>query len=336
LIVVLLFAAVLYALNQTFQPFHGDGSGSVQVTIPENSDVSEVAKLLAAKGVIDSERFFELNATISGERGKFRPGEYTFKQGMTNGAVIDQLTKLPESPKARPTVDVTLVEGPSIKENSPVVADSKKVEGSYAKAADSAAVLKRIRELGAPKGTKTAEGFLFPATYTLPVESPAADLVNQQLDTFKERFGGVSMKYAKSKKLSRYDVLIIASMVEREAQLPRERKLVAAVIYNRLKQGMTLGIDATTRYATNNWTKPIKQSELDKDDPYNTRLNRGLPPTPIGNPGLASIKAAAAPSKKKYLFYVRKPGKSGEHAFSSTDAQFQRDVAKYQASRDDG
>jgi UPF0755 protein len=235
-----------------------------------------------------------------------------------------------------PTVDVTLVEGPSIKENDPVVKKSEKVEGSYAKAADSAAVLKRIRELGAPKGTKTAEGFLFPATYKLPVASPAADLVNQQLDAFKDNFDGVSMRYAKSKKLTRYDVLIIASMVEREAQLPRERKLVAAVIYNRLKQGMPLGIDATTRYETNNWQRPIKQSELDKPGPYNTRLHRGLPPTPIGNPGLASIKAAAAPSKKSYLFYVRKPGKSGEHAFSSTDAQFEKDVAKYNASRDGG
>ena len=76
--------------------------------------------------------------------------------------------------------------------------------------------------------------------------------------------------------------------------------------------------------------------ELDRQEPYNTRLNRGLPPTPIGNPGLASLKAAAKPANKSYLFYVRKPGKSGEHAFSSTDAQFQRDVAKYQASRDGG
>jgi cell division protein YceG involved in septum cleavage len=97
---------------------------------------------------------------------------------------------------------------------------------------------------------------------------------------------------------------------------------------------MTLGIDATTRYATNNWQRPIKQSELDKPGPYNTRLSRGLPPTPIGNPGLASIKAAAAPSKKKYLYYVRKPGKSGEHAFSTTYAQFERDAAKYTAAND--
>ena len=129
-------------------------------------------------------------------------------------------------------------------------------------------------------------------------------------------------------------MLIIASMVEREAQLDKERPLVAAVIYNRLKDGMTLGIDATIRYYENNWARPLRVSELERDSPYNTRLNRGLPPTPIGNPGLASIKAAANPARKDYLFYVRKPGDSGEHAFSSTDAQFQRDVAKYQASRE--
>ena len=107
------------------------------------------------------------------------------------------------------------------------------------------------------------------------------------------------MKYAKRKNLSRYDVLIIASMIEREAQLARERSLVSAVIYNRLKEGMPLGIDATIRYSTNNWQRPIRQSELDRQEPYNTRLNRGLPPTPIGNPGLASIKAAAKPVQQE-------------------------------------
>ena len=167
LVVVLLFAAVLYAFNKTFQPFHGDGSGAVAVTIPESSDAAGVAKLLAAKGVIDSARFFELKATISGDRSKFRPGEYTLKKGMTNGAVIAALTKVPETRAEAPSVDVTIVEGPSIKENDPVVKKSEKVDGSYAKAADSSAVLKRIRDLGAPKGTKSAEGFLFPATYKL-------------------------------------------------------------------------------------------------------------------------------------------------------------------------
>jgi uncharacterized YceG family protein len=257
---------------------------------------------------------------------------------MSNEEAIDALTKVPETPTAAPTVDVTLVEGPSRLENAPVVKKSEKVKGDYQKASASKATLSRIRELGAPKGTKTAEGFLFPATYTLPADASAQDLVDAQLDAFEENFKSVDLKYAKRKNLSRYDVLIIASLIEREASLARERKLVSAVIYNRLSEGIPLGIDATTRYSTNNWTRAIKQSELDKDEPYNTRLKRGLPPTPIGNPGLASIKAAAKPSTaKKYLYYVRKKNDdSGEHGFYTTYAEFQKAVARYNASRSGG
>ena len=100
---------------------------------------------------------------------------------------------------------------------------------------------------------------------------------------------------AKKRNLTRYDVLIIASMVEREAQLDSERPLVAAVIHNRLREGMPLGIDATIRYVENNWTSPLKVSELERPGPYNTRLNRGLPPTPIGNPGLAEPEGRREP-----------------------------------------
>jgi UPF0755 protein len=96
---------------------------------------------------------------------------------------------------------------------------------------------------------------------------------------------------------------------------------------------MPLGIDATIRYVERNWSSPLKVSELERPGPYNTRLNRGLPPTPIGNPGLASLKAAANPSRKDYLYYVVKPNTCGEHAFSSTDSQFERDLARYNAER---
>jgi UPF0755 protein len=330
-IALLVILAVLYAINATFQPFHGGGSGSVAVVVPERTDVGGIAKLLHEKGVISSPRFFEVNATVTGRRGNLHPGRYTLAKGMSNGDALDALTKGPKAAKVVPTFTVRFTEGPSRKEMAPLV--DKKVEGSYLKATSSDAAIRRIRKLGAPKGTKTAEGFLFPATYTLQSGADSDELVKQQLDAFAENFRHVNMSYAKSKHLTRYDVLIIASMIEREAQLPRERALVSAVIYNRLKDGMPLGIDATIRYSTNNWSRPIRQSELDKDEPYNTRLHRGLPPTPIGNPGLASLKAAAKPAKKSYLYYVRKPGKSGEHAFSSSDAQFEKDVAKYQDSR---
>jgi uncharacterized YceG family protein len=122
-------------------------------------------------------------------------------------------------------------------------------------------------------------------------------------------------------------------MIEREAEVAKDRKLISAVIYNRLKDRIPLGIDATLRYRLDNWTRPLKQSELQTDSAFNTRTRRGLPPTPIGSPGLASIQAALAPAKVSYLYYVVKPCGDGAHAFSSTDAQFQRDVAAYNKKR---
>ena len=128
-------------------------------------------------------------------------------------------------------------------------------------------------------------------------------------------------------------MLIIASMIEREVLVLKDRRLISAVIYNRLRRGIPLGIDATLRYRLNNWTRPLRQSELNTNSDYNTRKVQGLPPTPIGNPGLASIQAAANPASVKYLFYVVKPCGNGAHAFSATDAQFQKDVAAYNAAR---
>jgi peptidoglycan lytic transglycosylase G len=331
LIALAAIAFALYAINQTFQPFHGDGSGAVRVRIPAGADAGEIGDILAAKGVVDSGRFFMLNATITGRRDGLRPGNYTLRKGMTNGEVIDALTKGPKA-KVVKTTNITIPEGPSIREEAPKI-DKTSLTGSYAKAANAPAMLKAIRRLGAPKGTRTAEGFMFPATYTLVEGSPVKDLVSKQLGAFKQNFGSVNLRDARRKNLTRYDVLIIASLIEREAQLDRERPLIASVIYNRLKGGTPLGIDATIRYETRNWTRPIRVSELNADTPYNSRLRRGLPPTPIGNPGLASIKAAAKPARTKYLFFVRKPGNSGAHAFSTNEADFTRDNERYQASR---
>jgi UPF0755 protein len=331
LIALAAIGLALYAINKTFQPFHGDGSGAVRLKVPSGADAGQIGDLLEEHGVVDSSRFFVLNATITGRRSGLRPGSYTLRKGMTNGEAIAALTKGPKA-KVVKTTNITIPEGPSIREEAPKV-DKASFTGSYATAASSPGTLKAIRRLGAPKGTRTAEGFLFPATYTLVEGGPIKDLVAKQLGAFKQNFGGVDMAYARHKNLTRYDVLIIASLVEREAQLDRERPLIASVIYNRLHEGMPLGIDATIRYQTRNWTRPIRVSELSADTPYNTRLRRGLPPTPIGNPGLKSIKAAAHPARTKYLFFVRKPGKSGAHAFSTNDAQFNRDNERYQASR---
>jgi peptidoglycan lytic transglycosylase G len=166
------------------------------------------------------------------------------------------------------------------------------------------------------------EGFLFPATYEFTKRTTTRQLVNDQLAAFKENWARVNMRYARSKNLTPYDVLIIASLIEKEVAVAQERPLVAAVIYNRLKAGMTLGIDATIRYGLGvPATESLRESQLHDPTPYNTREHPGLPPTPIANPGLASIQAAARPAKVDYLFFVRKPDKK-HHFFTASQREF--------------
>ncbi len=173
------------------------------------------------------------------------------------------------------------------------------------------------------------EGFLFPALYEFTQESTARELVSHQLTTFRQRFARVSLAYARTKNLTPYDVLIIASMIEKETAVASERRLVAAVIYNRLRNRMPLGIDATIRYGLGiPGTESLTKKALATDSPYNSRLRTGLPPTPIANPGLASIQAAAHPAKVDYLYYVRKPN-SKRHFFTADESEFLRKVCEY-------
>ena len=160
---------------------------------------------------------------------------------------------------------------------------------------------------GFPKNVPNLEGFLFPATYDFTEDTTSKELVGDQLEAFDRNWSQIDLKYAESKNLTPYDVLTIASLIENEVQVPKERALVAAVIYNRLHLDMPLGIDATIRYGLNiPPTQAILQSQLDTPSPYNTRCCPGIPPTPIGNPGLASMQAAAHPAKVDYLYFVRK------------------------------
>ena len=275
LVALLFIGAALYVINETFQPFQSENeeAGAVPVRIPAGADAGSIGDLLQSKGVVKDARFFELNATLTLRRSKLRTGNYVLRRNMTNGAAIDALM---QGPKVRvvKTFKVTVPEGPSIRETAPVIGESG-VEGSYAKAADSQTTLSRVRRLGAPRGTRTAEGFLFPATYDLKAGATATTLVDKQLDAFRDNFGSVDLKAAKRKNLTAYDVLKIASLIERETPSDRERPLVASVIYNRLKIGEPLNIDATIRYAEENWSRPLKVSELEKDTPYNLKAELG-------------------------------------------------------------
>ncbi len=200
----------------------------------------------------------------------------------------------------------------------------KLTAAAYAKASQAARAPAAFR-----KETKGIEGFLFPATYEFTPKTTAKKLVADQLAHFDTNWKKVDQRYARTKNLTPYDVLIIASMVEKETIAPKERPLVAAVIYNRLKAGMPLGIDATIRYGLGvPGTEALRRSQLESDNPYNTRNRTGLPPTPIANPGLASIKAAAKPANVDYLYFVRKPDKI-HHFFTASESEFFSKACEY-------
>jgi uncharacterized YceG family protein len=313
--------AALAFLAALLQPLAGSGHGNVRVVVPRGSSAGDIADILDRAGVVESAWLFDLRALLDGKRADLKPGVYYLRKGMAYGDVLDRLS----SGSAGEIVQLTIPEGLSRAEIAPL-AGRAGVRGSYRDASD-------LRRYGTPAGAARLEGFLFPATYDLKRGSSAATLVAKQLAAFRANFAGVDLSYAHSKNLTAFDVLTIASMVEREAQVARERPLVAAVIYNRLHAHQPLGIDATVRYATGNWSSPLTRSQLALDSPYNTRLRAGLPPGPIGNPGLAAIKAAAQPARVGYLYYVIKPGTCGEHSFSTTFAAFERDRARYDAAR---
>ena len=172
------------------------------------------------------------------------------------------------------------------------------------------------------------EGFLFPDTYDFDRKSTSAQLVQNQLGEFTSNWGSLNLSYARSKNLTPYDVLTIASMVEGEAQVPSERPLVAAVIYNRLHAHMALGIDATLRYGLHIPPTESLGPYLESTSPYNTRKYPGLPPTPINNPGRAALEAAAHPAHVDYLYFVRKPDHK-HHYFTSNYQDFLQHEAEY-------
>jgi|GEM_PF-268719 len=238
---------------------------------------------------------------------------------------------VPKGPKALKTEDVTIPEGYTRSQIADV-AKKAGLQGDYEKATAKAPKGFDIQKTGAP-GDASLEGFLFPATYNLEKGASVDTLVKDQLSAFNDNFGQIDMSKAKKKNLTEYDVVTIASMIEREVLVPKERPLVAAVIYNRLAQGIPLGIDATLRYDLDNFDKPLTESDLATDSPYNTRLVQGLPPTPIANPGLDSLKAAADPADVNYLYYVVKPDTCGEHYFTDNYDDFLAASDKYNSAR---
>ncbi len=328
-VLLLLLAGIGVFAVLLFQPFHGSGSGRVEVTVPKGASASDIADLLDEKGVVSNSTFFHLRLSMSGKASEIQAGKYTLRNDMSYGDAIDALATKPKPIKPK-TITVTIPEGYDRTQTADLLKQDG-VKGNYMKETESYKGFDP-KKYGA-KNPANLEGFLFPATYRLKPGEDVHDLVGLQLAAYAQNIDSINMKYAKSKNLTPYDVTIIASLIEREAGKDVDRPKVASVIYNRLHDDMALQIDATIRFAEHNYTKALTTSDLQLDSPYNSYTNPGLPPGPIANPGLASLEAAAKPAKGGYLYYVTKPGACGRLVFATTLAEHNRQQAAYDKAR---
>jgi UPF0755 protein len=311
----------------------------VTVKIPEGSSSEDIAEILAEAGVVSNQTVFRARLKLNGDGSQFRAGTYEMKTGSSYDTVVRVLE---EGPAAAPTFDITIPEGQRLEETAATI---DRIRGEAQAAGDQvlpaftgAEYLKAVQAhplpagIGIPKGTRSREGLLFPATYQLKLDATAEEFVAKQFEAFEQNIAEVDLARAKQANLTPYEVVTIASLIEREARLPAERPRVSAVIWNRLKAGEPLGIDASNQYAAFEpgaeefWVTELLQSQLDEEGPYNLRKVQGLPPTPIAAPSRSSLDAAAAPAQADIdndtRYYVANPDGSGEHFFTSSYDEF--------------
>jgi UPF0755 protein len=315
--VVLLFSAALTScfMQPAAQEEEQIPKGiEVEVEIAEGMNLTQIADLLAENGVVDDAFVFRLFVQQKGKEKNLLPGKYTLLTGseyedvlntiMAGEKIVVYKLTIPEGytviqTKAKILSDISFIDAEQLEE----AMDIEKYRQGYG---------------FLDENSPNLEGFLFPKTYDVTVDYTPQNIIEMLLTQYQVETQPLDWGYADEKGYTKYDILKIASLIEREAYIPEERALISAVIHNRLDIGMALQIDATVRYALNKWDGIVTFDDLETDSPYNTYKYAGLPPTPICSPGLASIKAALAPADANYLYYVVIDENTHEHKFSET------------------
>jgi UPF0755 protein len=293
----------------------------VTVVIPDGATGAQVADMLKQKDVIRSAFVFRIILKLRHLSGGFQAGQYDITTNMTVQQVLDALNKGPIVEALR----VAFPEGLTIDQVAQVVhAKLPTISVQQFKKAATSGTYSLPPYL--PAGTKSVEGFLSPNTYDFLKNATAADVITKLLGQFQVEARNLPWAKAQTLGLTDFQAVVVASMIEREAKFDVDRPLVAAVIYNRLKKGMALEIDATVQYALGTH-RPITDQDKKVQSPYNTYLHQGVPPGPIASPGLASLVAALTPANVPYLYYVA--DSSGHNHYASTYQEFLRLKAKY-------
>lgn len=296
----------------------------IEVVIPSGSTSQDIGKLLEEKGVIDSALGFRVAAYLEGGAEDIQAGRYEIATGLSAN---DALAALIEDGPIVEFVSVTFPEGSWLTDFARILDENTHIDGNeFLDLVTKGKVKSKYR----PPEVDTMEGLLFPSTYQIVESDDAASVARRLASEFEKQVDPLDFSAAEGLGVTPYEAITIASMIEAEASLDEERPMVARVIYNRIEEGMMLGIDATVQYAIGEHKEELTSTDLDVDSPYNTRRFTGIPPTPIGAPGRASLEAALQPADGPWLYYVLNDCE-GHHAFSESYDEFLENKAVYQS-----
>jgi UPF0755 protein len=331
LVVLVLFAgASAAAVWWLFSPGQSDAERVegeiVLVEVPEGAVASTVAELLEQEGVIRSAAAFRLAARLDERANRLQPGVYELRAGMSTDEILAVLSETPEPAE---TFRVTIPEGLTVAQILDRLAAASPHSEEAFEAAFTAVALPEWVPDDLPDGADHFEGLLFPDTYEFLAESDPQDIVARLVHQTDIILSEVDPPEG----FSRYEILIIASLIEREVRLREEQEIVSSVIHNRLARPMRLQIDATVQYARGEHTDRVLFSDLEIESEWNTYQRDGLPPTPIATAGRSAIHAAANPADTDYYYYVVNDLETGAHAFAETQAEHERNVAEFRRLR---
>ncbi len=297
-------------------------SDSVNITVEEGDTLSSVSEKLEAADVIGSSTVFNLQARMDGQSADIKPGDYEFEKGESGDSIIKKLT----SGKDAPTVAVTIPEGLTLEQTAELIGRETDVSAKEFEAA--AKKTDYNYEFLKDDAIKTTEGFLFPKQYEFEKGTTAEEMVTRLLEQYLLETEDLDIEGAKNKlNLTEYELVTTASLIERESANAEERPIIASVIYNRIRQGTPLQIDATIQYARGKPKEELSLDDLEIKSPYNTYKNSGLPPGPIASPSRESIQAAIEPKETDFLYYVI-TADGGEHYFTNDYDDFLRAKAE--------
>jgi UPF0755 protein len=295
------------------------------VEIPRGASTNEIGEILEQAGVIDSAFGFRLATFTQGGVAEVQAGTHEIPTGLSAPDALEALIE--STPQTDVAVNVTFPENLWLKDFADVVEENTHLSGErFLRVLETG----KVRSKYLPEGETNMEGLLFPDTYQVIERDTERDVAQRLADEFERQAARAGIDRAEELGVTPYEAIVIASMIEAEARFDEERPMIARVIYNRIAKGWTLGIDATVYYAIGEHKPTLTESDLAVDSPYNTRLNPGIPPTPIGATGAASLRAAVDPAEGDWMYYVVSDCE-GHHAFSVTDAEFQQDRQAYQA-----